>query len=124
MRRLWWAALPVALATVGACGSLGDQGPISGQPGVIATSKAAKTPAGSITQDGVLIVGTEVNPGSYRAEVPADSTGCYYARLASLDESDIIRNGLGEPGDTMTVTIRRTDKAFKTDGCGAWVPVK
>lgn len=125
MRRLWWAVLPAVLA-MSACGSGsgGSGGAVPDQPSTAATSKAARVPAGSITQSGVLIVGTEVKPGSYRAVVPQDSPGCYYARLSSLDETDIIANGLGDPGNRMTVTIRRTDKAFKTDGCGVWVPVK
>lgn len=120
--RVWVGALLVVGAT--ACSSGGDAS-VPDQPGVAPTSAAVKAPEGSITKNGTLIVGTEVKPGAYRAVVPASSLICYYARLASLDESDIVLggNGTGVAGDTMTVTIRTTDKAFKTNGCGMWVPV-
>lgn len=121
MRKLW-PALVFALVAVG-CGGTAS---VPEQPGAAPTTKAVKAPAGSITRNGTLIVGTEVKPGPYRAVVPNDSFGCYYARLSSLDDSDIVLggNGAGDPGDAMTVTIKRTDKAFHTDGCGIWIPVK
>lgn len=119
------AAIIVSAAVAVACGSGSSGQKVPAQPGAAPTTAAKHSaPAGSITKQGVLIVGTEVKPGAYRAEVPADSFGCYYARLSSLDESDIIANGLGKPGDVMTVTIRKSDKAFKTDDCGIWVPIE
>jgi hypothetical protein len=62
---------------------------------------------------GILIVGEDVKPGSYRA---IDATeNCYWARLSSLDTDDIILNGNG-PGQIL-LTIKSTDKAFETSGC-------
>lgn len=119
-----WIFVSVPLMIViGACGAGVDSSDVPSAP-TVATSKQAKAPAGSITESGTLLVGSEVKPGTYRAEVPEDSLGCYYARLSSEDDSAIIANGLGSPGDRMTVTIRNRDKAFHTDGCGIWVLVR
>jgi hypothetical protein len=67
-------------------------------------------------------VGKDVRPGTYKATVPADSIGCYWARLKSLDggADSIITNGVGQPGSKLTVEIKTTDKGFETQGCGTW----
>lgn len=77
----------------------------------------------TITGDGTFAVGTQVKPGTYRAVVPGDSLGCYYARLSTTDSDAIIDNGLGDPGSQQLVTIKSTDKYFETRYCGTWSKV-
>lgn len=77
-----------------------------------------------ITDEGMLLVPSEVKPGVYRATVP-DGEHCYWARLKSLDGSfgSIIDNANGDPGQKMTTVIKASDKAFETHGCGTWVKI-
>ncbi len=69
--------------------------------------------------DGAWQVGRDVAAGTYRA---SGGVGCYWARLGGLDGSigAIIDDGLksGSP----TVTIKRSDEGFETQGCGVWSP--
>ena len=53
--------------------------------------------------------------GTYRA--PGGS-GCYWARLRSTDETDIIANHFGPGPAIATLT---TGEFFRTDDCGKWV---
>lgn len=75
-------------------------------------------PAISFPGDGTFVVGTDIKPGTYKT---AGMPGCYWARLASLDTSNIIDNN-NTDGPT-TVTILRSDKAFETQGCAGWARV-
>lgn len=86
---------------------------------------ATTSPVTGISGDGTYLVPAEAKPGTYRAVVPADSTGCYWARLKATDGSfdSILANDTGNAGATMTVTILPTDKAFQTTGCGPWAKV-
>lgn len=74
-------------------------------------------PEAAITGDGIFIVGEDIEPGTYEAN--ADDF-CYWARLSgtSGELDDIIANGNG-PGH-IVVTIKESDKAFETTGCGDW----
>lgn len=92
------------------------------EPTVAPTTEAPPAPSSDIVGDGVLLVGSDIKPGRYRANVPTDSYNCYWARLRGTSGgfNDIIANGNGDPGSRMTVTIARTDKAFETNGCGTW----
>jgi hypothetical protein len=126
----WTIPLVVAALFAIACGSAQQPAqpgaPAGSEPPPVATTPPKPKPAGdSITDDGQLLVGTEVKPGTYRATVPADSVGCYYARLKNLEGSvdSIIANGIGKPGEKVTVTIKAADKAFQTDGCGDWAKI-
>jgi hypothetical protein len=85
----------------------------------------AKPTAVTITEEGVLLVGSEVKPGTYRATVPEDSVNCYWARLKGTSGSldDLIANGNGEPKQRMVVTIHSSDKAFEQHGCGTWTRI-
>ena len=67
---------------------------------------------GTIPDDGVWQVGTDFEPGTYRA--PGGGT-CYWATLGSADTSDITNNGLGK---NPTVTL--DSGWFETEGCGVW----
>lgn len=81
----------------------------------VSTAEAAKK-ANSF-EDGVWEVGTDIQPGKYKA---ADaSSSCYWAKLDAHDS--IIDNDL--PNGPTTVTIETTVAKFKTSNCGTWVKV-
>ncbi|NBF00270.1 hypothetical protein FE391_43860 [Nonomuraea sp. KC401] len=75
-------------------------------------------PAGNPASLRTLVVGTDIQPGTYRTSGPAGGfSRCYWARLSSTD-GDVIATGM--PADAATVTIEATDKAFQTGGCAEW----
>jgi len=64
---------------------------------------------------GILVVGTDIQPGLYRTEAGADILdSCYWARLSSLsgDFDSIITNG--NATGTTTVEVKASDVAFET----------
>jgi len=65
---------------------------------------------------GTFIVGTDILPGTYRT---ATGANCYWERERNFSGtlSAIIANHIGKGG---IVTIRSSDKGFKSSGCGAW----
>lgn len=67
---------------------------------------------------GDLVVGSDVQPGTYRTR--SAQSFCYWERVSgfggSLDE--IIANGTGE--GFFTVTIGDGDAGFSSSGCGTW----
>lgn len=67
--------------------------------------------------DGMYIVGTDIQPGTYRNTT---SSGCYYARLSGFSntDSDIIANNLTDA--SAIVTISASDKGFESTRCGTW----
>ena len=73
-------------------------------------------PPASIDADGTWIVPSEVKPGIYVAE---GGSFCTWERLRGTSGrfKDIIANGIGR---RPVVEVSRGDKAFGTDGCGAW----
>jgi hypothetical protein len=80
------------------------------------TVKVTPKPKAVIIEDGTHAVGDEIKPGTYRAN--GSGSDCYWARLSSFDESDIINNHVGSAHTF--VTIKSSDKAFETNGCGDW----
>jgi hypothetical protein len=121
---------------VGAQGPAGPQGPAgkqgpAGQAAPAAqapasagsgSSSTSSTAAATIPGDGTFMVGTDIQPGTYRS-TPADSSGGYWERLSGLSGNlgDIIAN------DTVTgpavVTIAPSDKAFHTERMNTWTKV-
>lgn len=70
--------------------------------------------------DGIYIVGTDVEPGTYQN---SGQNSCYYSRLRGFSGSlgEIISN---ENTDSKAiVTISLTDKGFKSSRCGTWIKV-
>lgn len=65
--------------------------------------------------DGTYVVGSDIPPGTYSSN---GGSGCYWARLASLNTEDIIDNNISD--GPQTVEILPSDKAFLTEGCGDW----
>lgn len=96
--------------------------PQFGAPVAVESTPAPTLPPGAFLGDGTFLVGTEVQPGRYRAKVPADSYNCYWARLKGTEGTfnDIIANENTDRGGQALVTILKSDKAFKTSGCGIW----
>ncbi|TYB54233.1 hypothetical protein FXF51_48615 [Nonomuraea sp. PA05] len=65
-----------------------------------------------------LVVGTDIQPGTYRTSGPMSGFPmCYWARLRT-PTGGVIATGM--PNGPATVTILATDKAFQTGGCVEW----
>jgi hypothetical protein len=66
---------------------------------------------------GTYIVGTDIEPGTYRS---SGSSGCYYERLRAFtaDMNSIIANG--NTNEPTIVTIAPTDAGFQSQNCGTW----
>ncbi|GAA1650189.1 hypothetical protein GCM10009733_054010 [Nonomuraea maheshkhaliensis] len=78
----------------------------------------ATTPALNGATLRTLVVGTDIQPGTYRTTGPtAGFPLCYWARLKSTT-GDVIASGM--PTGPASVTILPTDKAFQTGGCVEW----
>lgn len=77
-------------------------------------------PASSINRDGTYMVGTDIQPGTWRTN---GGSGCYWERKANLTGGigSILDNHLGN--GQQLVTILPSDKAFETKRCGGWVLV-
>ncbi|MEV6033201.1 hypothetical protein AB0L65_18750 [Nonomuraea sp. NPDC052116] len=66
-----------------------------------------------------LVVGTDIQPGTYRTAGPtAGIPMCYWARLRTATGDEIAS---GMPTGSASVTILATDKAFRTAGCAEWI---
>src|SRR6266550_6344408 len=65
----------------------------------------------------IFIVRTDIAPGTYRS---GRGGSCYWARLRSFTGSlsSIIANG--NASARTIVTIGRSDRGFKSSGCGTW----
>ena len=68
-----------------------------------------------IDADGTYLVGADFGPAKYRTTGGAQ---CYWARLNSVDPSDIIESGHSPYPEV--VEIRPGDAAFLTERCGTW----
>lgn len=79
-------------------------------------------PNADIQGDGTYRVGDDIKAGEYSTTVPDSSSLCYWERLkgTSGEFDDIIANGVADPGEKVTVTVKDKDKAFKSQGCGPW----
>jgi hypothetical protein len=106
----------------------GGTTPGAGAPAPTATAPAGATPGGTTAPLGApsvnrtLVVGVDIQPGTYRTSGPAAGQPmCYWARLKSTvpQTADIIAADM--PQGAATVTIAPTDKAFQTGGCADWV---
>jgi hypothetical protein len=68
-----------------------------------------------IDNDGTYVVSVDVWPGKYRN---AGGTMCYWARLRSLDPSDIVDSK--KTSGPQVIVIQGSDTAFLTQNCGTW----
>lgn len=82
-------------------------------------SSSSPIPEKSSTEisDGTHLVGSDVQPGTYRNE---GTRACYWARLSGTGGTveDIIAND--NPRGQSYVTIDPTDIAFQSQNCGTW----
>jgi hypothetical protein len=71
--------------------------------------------------DGNWRVGTDIGPGTYRAD---GGTNCYWAFLRGFpgDIENIIANDYGT--SNLMLTILPTYVSSETHDCGLWVPVQ
>lgn len=68
-------------------------------------------------EEGTYIVGTDIEPGTYRS---SGSSGCYHARLSGFGggmEGVIANDNADAP---TVVTIAPTDAGFQSQRCGTW----
>ena len=72
---------------------------------------------------GVWLVGSQINPGTYTANVGA---GCYWERLRNFENrvsSSVIANDFISTAGSRFVTVSASDVGFHSDGdCGTWTP--
>jgi hypothetical protein len=81
--------------------------------------RSARAAAGAQDDhDGRYVIGTDIAPGVYSSAGPVGSGGCYWARLSSLDGSDIIDSAMSSK--PQVVEIQTSDRVFKMDGCQPW----
>lgn len=81
---------------------------------------------GEIGGEGIYGVGGELQPGTYRTDGPSPAAfdNCYWERskdLSGLPKSVIASGLVSGPA---TVTIKPTDRAFKSSGCLDWTRVR
>jgi hypothetical protein len=78
---------------------------------------ATKTSFGA----GAYIVGTDIEPGTYRS---SGGRNCYYERLRDFTGgiNSIIANG--NTNNPTIVTIRPTDAGFQSHNCGTWTKLQ
>jgi hypothetical protein len=99
-------------------------------PGTSATQQVKVEPPvlapGEIRGEGVYGVGADLQPGTYRTDGPSPAAfdNCYWERgkdLSGLQKSVIASGVVTGP---ITVTIKPTDRAFKSSGCLNWTKVR
>ncbi|WP_329178420.1 hypothetical protein [Streptomyces sp. NBC_01477] len=136
--RLAAAGTVAAVLTIGAaaCGpaddsasSSGSSGPAGGKATTAASSAPASAPAkkkedkptakAAFKGDGTFQVGTDIQPGTYKTSGNADGM-CYWERAKDAKgEVDSILANDNVTGSSY-VTIKKTDKIFKTTDCKDW----
>lgn len=86
------------------------------------TQPAGEAAALTTFDPGLWLVGSDIQPGTYRA---TDLDGCYWERLSGLDGSfdSIIANDFLDESGQALVEIAGSDVAFSSEGCGTWEPV-
>ena len=87
------------------------------EPSESETPESEETGPATSFSDGTHVVGTDIEPGTYRSAGPSS---CYWARLSGFGgtTSDILANG--NPRGQAIVTIESEDKAFTSKRCGTW----
>ncbi|MBV1851886.1 hypothetical protein [Catellatospora tritici] len=73
---------------------------------------------GRVFGSGTYLVGKEIKPGTYA--ITGDVTSCYWERQDR--NGKIIANNFILAARRVQVTIRSSDYAFHSDGCGEWSP--
>jgi hypothetical protein len=115
-------AIPNVQCSDGTTSTATGAGACSHHGGVKNTTPTQPTTS-TIPDGGPWRVGKDIQPGTYRASVPADSLNCYWARVkdASGTLDSIISNANAKPSTSVTVTVQDNDWGFESNGCGGWV---
>jgi hypothetical protein len=94
-----------------------DQGFESRRCGTWTSDLSAITQSRTSFSDGDYIVGTDIQPGTYRS---SGQSGCYWARLKGFGHTtdDVLAND--NTDSPAVVTIAATDKGFEATRCGTW----
>ena len=113
-------ALPAPTVTVTAEPAAAPPAPTATTTVTVTQTAEAPGPSAAFG-DGVHLVGSDIQPGTYKAANPGGR--CYWARLkdTSGELGSIIAND--NAGGQAVVTIRKTDAAFESTRCGDWVKV-
>jgi len=108
-------------APAGTCAS-GETKLVWNGPGVWPTPPPS--PTATSFGPGTWRVGTEIQPGTYRALGDGSTSTCYWERLSGFGGTidDIIANGGGSA--PVVVTIEPSDAGFHSARCGAWTKVQ
>lgn len=93
--------------------TVGQTPPAAGPKTVIDKTLGVAWPV--IDNDGTYVVGVDVFPGKYHN---AGGTMCYWARLRSLDPSDVLDSK--KTTVPQVIVIEANDTAFLTQNCGTW----
>jgi hypothetical protein len=90
-----------------------------------AAPPAQNGPATTIGE-GTYVIGTDIVAGTYKSSGPSGSGigSCYWARLTDTTGNSGTIIALDISKGPSTVTISRSDGAFKTDGCKTWYKVR
>jgi hypothetical protein len=99
--------------------------PATARPAAVPpASSAPAVPAGAIG-DGVWLVGTDVQPGTYRSDGASGGQYCMWSRHSSTAGGplDNIIASDGSSAGQMVVTIAPGDKLFRTHKCGPFVKI-
>jgi hypothetical protein len=116
MKRIALVASALLVAACGAGGPTTSSSATSAPPSAPKTVvNSAGSVAAVIDNNGTFVVGIDIPSGKYRA---AGGPACYWARLRSLNPSDIIESK--KASDPQIVTISPSDTAFMTQNCGTW----
>lgn len=101
-------------------------------PALPAAAPVVTLPVGAPSQstdgigDGTYVVGTDIQPGTYRTAGPRPGMMpmCIWQRLANTtgDMNAVTASDISN-GPT-TVTINESDGAFKSTGCATWAKVR
>lgn len=77
-------------------------------------------PKTTIETDGTYRIGTDIALGTYHSagRSAEGESDCYWARLNSLNPTDIIANNIS--AGPQVVAIARSDAAFLTHSCQTW----
>jgi hypothetical protein len=87
---------------------------------VISPPPPTPLPKTTMETDGTYRIGTDIEAGIYRSggRSAQGESDCYWARLNSLNPTDIINNSISN--DPQVVAIKPGDVAFLTHSCQPW----
>ena len=94
-----------------------DKGFESTDCGTWTTDLSAITSSRTRFGDGIYIVGTDMIPGTYKS---SGHTGCYWERMSNFTGGLNGTLANDNTDSSAVVTIRATDKGFKSSDCGSW----